>query len=237
MGTIHRVAAVVLLVAAGGCGDGLPSGEGPGPTTEADATSPQQATDPTPTVDPAATTAPEDLELAGVDFGVLDLPEGEPYEEYVLLTDDTGVVEVEVPKAWTEVETAPRRTDEAGGTEEPIPYIGAATDIDGFYRGWTASGALVANNPTADSEQSELDLLAGRTSVVQDCVNLGAWDYDDGTYTGLAEMWTGCGPSGAAQLAISTFIKGEHLLVVVQLLTDADIDAAMRVIETFGWAD
>ena len=246
MGTIHRAAIAVLLVASTGCGAGLSTGEDAGPgssaettaqagtTVPAQTTAAGQATDPTQTTAPASSIAPNDLELAGVDFGVLDLPKGEPYEEYVLLTDDTDIVEMEVPKAWSQVESAPQRLEGAGGTDEPFPHLGAAIDMKGFEQGWT-EGALLVNDPTADTEQSELDLLTERTFAERDCKKLHRWRYDDGSYTGLAQMWTGCGPSGAAHLAISAFINGDHLLVVVQLRTDADIDAAKRVIETFAW--
>jgi predicted O-methyltransferase YrrM len=51
----------------------------------------------------------------------------------------------------------------------------------------------------------------------------------------LAELWTGCATTDRAAVIISTDVDGEYLGVAVQLVTEADIDAAIRVIETFSF--
>ncbi|HMQ28341.1 MAG TPA: hypothetical protein PKA98_20295 [Acidimicrobiales bacterium] len=193
--------------------------------------------------EPAETTVTEPTEgseggvVAGVDFGVLDLPPGEPYDEYVTLVDDTDTLEVEVPAAWSDTITEPRGIAADEDFEQNAwPYVSAAVDQDEFAEGWSSPGVFTVNKITATSERTELDELDERIDLAGNCVEMSAFDYDDGSYTGLAELWQDCTSAGAAVLAISTLVEGtDHLLTVVQLLTDADIEAATRVIETFSF--
>jgi hypothetical protein len=221
---------LVMTAALAACGDGGPL---------QNAVSSTSTTVPTETSstdsDDTSGTAPEtterengtDLEVAGVDFGILDLPPGDPYDDYTELVDDTGTIRVEVPRDWSDTDTAPT------GAEQ-FPFMLAATAYDGFFSGWDSPGVFVVNQPTAQSEQAELDAQDERVDLTGTCEAMEAFDYDDGSYTGLAELWMGCGPDDAGELAISTFVGDDHLLAMVQLLTEADIDAATRIIETFS---
>jgi hypothetical protein len=159
--------------------------------------------------------------VAGVDFGLLDLPPGDPYDEFMELVDDTGTIQVDVPTAWSETDTAPRGPDEPAESDEAWPSAGASTDIDDFYdAGFGAPGVVVVNNLSAESEQGELDALDTRIDLSGNCDDGAAFDYDDGSHSGLAQLWTGCGPGGAAELAISTFAGEDHLVAILTLLSE-----------------
>lgn len=212
--------ALMVFAVLGACGDDGP-GQDAAETTTSDITGTTvEGTEPADGTDPV---------VAGVDFGMLDLPPGEAYEDYALIEDDTGSLEVEVPVEWSDVDTAPSGTDQ-------WPYLLAAAEYDGFFSGWDSPGVFVVNQLVAGSDQEELDAQDERVDLTGRCQAMESFDYDDGSYSGLAELWTGCGPEQAtAELVISTFVEDEHLLAMVQLLTDADIAAATRIIETFSF--
>ena len=101
-----RVAVILAPVVLAGCGAGNPlKNEIAGTTTAAPTTTVSSET-PGPERTDGADLAGDTV--AGVDFGFLDLPPGEPYGgEYVELVDDTGTIRVEVPEEWSDVETTP----------------------------------------------------------------------------------------------------------------------------------
>jgi hypothetical protein len=85
-------------------------------------------------------------------------------------------------------------------------------------------------------------MMNGRPNFEEENCEAEAFDYDDGTYTGLAELWTDCGSDAEAELLISLAVGEDSELGVedypgvwVRLLTDADIDAATRMIESFNF--
>ena len=59
------------------------------------------------TADTTQSAEPIGPEVAGIDFGILDLPPGDPYEGYMVVGDDTGVFELEVPEDWSFLTTEP----------------------------------------------------------------------------------------------------------------------------------
>ncbi len=68
------------------------------------------------------------------------------YSEYESVTDDTGTITVSVPVEWSERDTVPAEID-----GEEIPYIAAATSLDGFLNGYTDPGLLyIALDPSND---------------------------------------------------------------------------------------
>ena len=60
---------------------------------------------------------------------------GDEYLEYVQVTDDTGVIFVDVPAAWSDLNGAPR--------EEFGPSIVAATYVEGYFTTWDVPGVEV----------------------------------------------------------------------------------------------
>ena len=57
----------------------------------------------------------------------MDLPPGDPYENYVMVQDDTGVIQLELPEDWSWLHTE--------STWVPWPFLEARTeDPGGFLR-------------------------------------------------------------------------------------------------------
>jgi serine protease Do len=152
---------------------------------------------------------------------------GESYE-YTTVQDDTGVLIVDVPTAWSDVQTSTVALD--GGEE--LPQIIAAPSVDGYLDTYDTPGMSFAIS--ADGSTAIEDWLAS-SQFSPDCTSSGPEDYDDGLYAGSIEYWTNCGTSGAAIVVIAAAPSDGSFTVrvVAQLLTDADAEALDRIIQTF----
>ena len=182
---------------------------------------------------PGEPEAEQALVLYGIDFSaVSDLPEAEPYDDFELIEDDTAQVEVSVPTDWEDVDT---RMAERDG--EDVPGIWASTDLDALDEGYSVPGVQV-DLRTADSVQEVLDLLGSDNATDDACAASETFDYDDGLFTGTAELWTDCGEESAALLQVAAY-RGEdqYVSVEVQMLTQADVEAAARALADFNAVD
>ena len=117
-----------------------------------------------------------------------------------------------------------------------LPRISAEpVTTEGYVEGLVS----FSHDPRDDSEAEELEETAEAWELGFECEDSADFDYDDGSYTGLAQLWTDCFDKGLGHLVISTLVGEDHLLVQVFLATDADIDAdigaATRIIETFSF--
>jgi len=232
---VRAVLPVLLLVAAlAGCGDGGPFQNAVGTTattsdpvsdTTVETTAGSEETDESDLVDGNETV------VAGIDFGILDLTPGDPYDEYTELVDDTGTIMVEVPTDWSDIDTEPVEA-ESDGDAIDLPRISAEpVTTEGYVEGLVS----FSHDPRDDSEAEELEETAEAWELGFECEDSADFDYDDGSYTGLAQLWTDCFDKGLGHLVISTLVGEDHLLVQVSLATDADIGAATRIIETFSF--
>ncbi|KAA0233806.1 MAG: hypothetical protein EDR02_11990 [Actinobacteria bacterium] len=146
----------------------------------------------------------------------------------MLIEDDSEQVEVQVPTEWDDVDT---RVGEREGVE--LPGVWASTDLEAFVEGYSVPGAQV-DLRSASSHQELVDLLNNDNATAENCEGPEEFDYDDGLYSGVAELWTDCGEDGGALLQIVA-LRGssQYITVEVQMLTDPDIDAALRAVKTF----
>ncbi|MCL7451702.1 MAG: hypothetical protein M8467_01500 [Anaerolineae bacterium] len=98
-------------------------------------------------------------------------------------------------------------------------------DTPGLFFG--ASNVLVAEyDPT-----SFLDDM----NFADACLLDGRYEYDDGYYVGFYDLYTDCGDSLSSIVNIAAEPEDGSFLVWVigQLLSDADVDAFSRIIDTF----
>jgi hypothetical protein len=110
--------------------------------------------------------------------------------EMVSLVDDTGVLTMEVPATWTDIDTAPGTNDD--GT--PMPWISASTDFAAYRETFDVPGAVFLATTYTTDLQSWIDRLGQdgpcATSVIE--------PYDDGALVGLHATYSQCGATGAA---------------------------------------
>lgn len=164
-------------------------------------------------------------ELDAIDPGTT----GEAYSGYDLVYDDAGLVSLEVPVEWADRTT--------GDWEEFGRVVGtsavASVDIAGWEAGWDTPGVflgisadLAAEGYTPESFLGELDL--------PDCTFDEQVPYDDGLYVGASNIWIDCGAGGATFVDWAAMDAAGTYLMSAQftLLSDADIDAMVRGLET-----
>lgn len=158
------------------------------------------------------------------------LPQGSAYSEYALVTDNSEQLQVEVPAEWSDVDGKPLTLDD--GTRIG-PQIVASTDLATYRASYDVPGVEFA---AAGSEQGfTVPQLLDAVGPSGDCTSTGREDYDDGLYVGQIEFWEGCGGSGAQVVTIAAEPQGGEFIAIlfIQLVSDADLDALDRIIQTF----
>lgn len=170
-----------------------------------------------------------------VDFGMMledevaDDPGGATnVYEYTLITDDSGVLNVEVPTAWVDTNGSPWTRDD----EEIGVAVSAAPDRDAFLNTWTTPGVFFgASAQVTDTPTTMLDGFDFSNS----CEYEGRHDYEDPLYTGQFDLWVDCNGEGTLYLILSAEPEDQSFitLVAVQIVTDADLDALDHILDTF----
>ncbi len=151
------------------------------------------------------------------------------YDSYMTITDDSGVLTVDVPTAWA---------DTNGGAwldvddNEIGPAVSAAPNLDEFNTTWSTPGMFFsATNQLDHTIESLLDNFDFST----DCTYDGRFDYEDPLYTGKYDQWSACG--GTQNLFIVLVVEPEDAsflaMVQVQVISDADLDALDTIMNTF----
>jgi hypothetical protein len=165
-------------------------------------------------------TAGESSELLGpAESGLSGTTGIADYDEYLTLTDNDGVISVDVPAAWSDVEVASRE-------------IVAAPLLSGFYYSYDGSGGAVSVvSPPGGGPDEVLD--SGQES---NCVDTQRSDYDDGVFTGRYDTWTGCGPeqtTTVVHLALQP-VDGSDFVVraSIQMTEERDVLVAERFLNS-----
>ena len=151
------------------------------------------------------------------------------YTDYQSIVDDTGSIVIEVPSEWSDIDPTPA-TDDAGAD---IPYILAATDQQAWRDTFDVPGVLfVKLGPTDDIPATLLEFgdLSGS------CTDLGLVDYSDPVFTGQYQVWDACGgtPTAVVVLAAIPADGSYTALMLVQIVSDADLEALDRIFQTFN---
>lgn len=148
---------------------------------------------------------------------------GSSYAAYETITDDSGAIEVEVPTAWTDID---------GSAREFGPTVVASTNIDGLLGGWEDPGVLFTASTQVDGSNPDpvLDEL-----LQAECTSQGRQDYDDGLYRGKYELTTNCAGTDTGYLVLVAAPDDNAFatIVAMQLVSDADLEALDRVLESF----
>ena len=154
------------------------------------------------------------------------------YTNFVNVFDDSGVIGVRVPAAWSDLDGTP--------TAAGSPSIVAATSTEGFRGGWTAPGVWVVASRFLDTSQLDelFDSLAedyrtqcSRSSDVD--------DYSDPLYTGLSQVFGGCGGTDTRLVLVVATPEDRSFAIVVtiQVVTDRDVTVVDGIIDTFQVLD
>lgn len=151
------------------------------------------------------------------------------YVDYQSVVDDTGSIVIEIPVEWSDIDPAPA-ADDSGA---PIPYILASTDRQAWQDTFNVPGVLfIKLGPTDDIPA----LLLEYGNFTGSCTDLGLVDYSDPVFTGQYQVWDSCGgtPSAVVVLAAVPADNSYTALMLVQIVSDADLDALDRIFQTFN---
>jgi serine protease Do len=162
------------------------------------------------------------------DTGSTPTETGTAYNEYVEITDDTGTMFMSVPVQWTDIDGSAWQAD---GT-----VIGnsltAAPDIEALLGSWDSPGVFFGvTTDYTDTVDSMLDLF----DYSESCTASGREPYEDPLYTGVYDFWYDCGDANSMVLVLAAVPEDNSYvaLVLIQMLTDADLEAGDTILNTF----
>lgn len=164
------------------------------------------------------------------------------YSEYVSVTDDTGMVSVEIPAEWADIDTREWEQDWTRTSGEVFhfvaPSIAASANLGNFYNSFSESGVFFAASPRLAEIGGYIELLDGVDGwYSSDCTKEGRYDYDDPWYEGKYDFWQNCGPDNTWVLVLAARPKDNPsaylLLLEVKIVYDADLTALDQILATF----
>lgn len=152
------------------------------------------------------------------------------YADYMEVSDDTGSLYVDVPVGWTDIDGRSWVIDGA----EVGPAVAASPSLDAYYSTWTTPGLFFGASTELITYQTEEGLL-DQFSFAGVCDSSGRDFYDDGLYTGVWETFENCGGEGTSfvNVAAVDFERTFMMLVQMQVVTDADLEALDQALATF----
>jgi serine protease Do len=159
-----------------------------------------------------------------------DQPDTPGYSGYTLATDNLGLLEMEIPQEWNDIDGSPWVSD----GEEIGAAISAAPDLAGFNESYGTPGVFFGASNVLVAEyipSSFLDVVG----FSEDCALDGRYEYDYGYYVGYYDLYYDCGEPLSTIVNIAAMPEDGSFLVWVvgQLITDADVDAFSNIVDTF----
>lgn len=150
--------------------------------------------------------------------------------EFVTVTDDSGIVSVQLPDTWSEVDGSSFETEDG----QTVYDIVASTDLEAFRDNWDISGVEVSAVAAGTDPDEVLASLKELPNA--ECTLNNEGEYDDGMYVGEFSYWTDCGGIPTDYAVIVGMDEDEtHVIAVrVQMATEIDQTAVYEKIkETF----
>ena len=161
--------------------------------------------------------------------------------DYQTITDETGVLTVDVPTDWVETDTAPLTVDKATangyafalGDLTEAPWIKASPSIADLDSGYETPGLIFTALPPQSSLDETLAAFAPPTGA---CAADPIEDYSDGVYTGRFQSFTDCGGTGSMVVTVAAVPEDNSFTAVVamQIVSDTDLDVLEKVIASFS---
>ena len=150
------------------------------------------------------------------------------YDSYTTIVDDTGTLTVDVPTAWTSIDTTPITLDDGS----QLGQITASPDIEAYNTTWDVPGIFYTSVPQAGI----LDALA-TFDPGDACTDAGQTEYQDAAFLGTYQVWTNCGGTDTIYVVLAAAPlsgTGNVSVLTAQIVTDADLDALDQAFATFN---
>ncbi len=160
------------------------------------------------------------------------------YSDYMRLTDDNGAIEMEVPAEWSDYRGA-NWTDADGNVIGAA--LSASPNLDEFLGGWEVPGVFFGVSDEVARWGGYIQLLDFyREDFSSVCTYEGRVEYGDNDpiFEGAYDLFTNCGDSSNVFVVLSARPKTDPtaylVLVQIQIITDADLEALDRIFATFN---
>ncbi|NKQ37336.1 MAG: PDZ domain-containing protein [Chloroflexi bacterium] len=150
---------------------------------------------------------------------------------YRTITDDSGLLVLDVPEQWSDVDGSAWAVDgEAIGVS-----VKAAPNLNDFDNTWTTPGVFFAASASVAEQMSVNDVLDA-FDFSADCEYKGRTDYSDEVFAGVYDLWSNCGGQGSTLLTLSAQPQTQDftVLVVTRIVSDADLEALDYILNSFN---
>ncbi len=153
------------------------------------------------------------------------------YDGYETVTDDSGIITMDVPAAWLDRLGTPWAFD---GGDNVGAAVTAAVDIDGWLGGWSTPGVFFGASSSITATYT-VDSLLDYEWFGDSCTYQGREAYEDALYAGAYDVYDGCGGEDmlfvqvAAEPASGAFL----MLLQVVVVDDRDLEALDTILATF----
>ena len=149
---------------------------------------------------------------------------------YIRVNDDTGLLAVEIPEGWSDVDGRP--FEENG--EVIGPAVAASTNLAEFLGGFGTPGVLFVASRVWAQTLDERELL-DHFSLEAGCTRKErSYTYDDGLYTGTLDIYGDCqNGHGYFVLAATPADLSFIILLLVGTESEADQSTFDRIVASF----
>ena len=152
------------------------------------------------------------------------------YPEYVIVTDESEALSVEIPAEWSDIDGTIWEVD----GEELGPSLTAAPSIVDYEETWSTPGLFFTSSSSLIQEMDETGLLEF-FEFSDECTFDERVDYADDLYTGYYDVWTDCGGEGTFYIVLAATPESRDYLILLEMqaLTQADLEAVDRIFDSF----
>jgi hypothetical protein len=155
-----------------------------------------------------------------------------PYASFQKIADDSDAVSVEVPTAWSDVETGPWLYQ---GREVGV-FVAASPALDDFYAQRKTPGVFIAASRELARSTNVAELLGlERQKLAGKCKLKERKNYTDAFYRGLSDAYVTCASGQHSMLVLAVTPPDQNILILLRInrVTDADTAAVAKIFETF----
>jgi serine protease Do len=139
---------------------------------------------------------------------------------YTKITDESGALVMEVPSGWSEVDGAPWAFE----GETVGAALRASADLEAYTNTWEEPGvSFAASRILAQEYTAEEFLDHPNFDYSAQCQKDGRYEYDDGVYKGVYDLWTNCGETGTAFMTLTAMPRNQEFMTLVQLQANGQV--------------
>ena len=169
----------------------------------------------------------EEAEAEGIDQGGTTAT----YSGYTTVTDDSGLLTVDIPVEWSDIDGSAWTLD---GDVVGVS-VSAAPDLDGFNNTWTTPGIFFGASDSLIQEFGSMEEVLDILTFSESCTYGGREPYSDALYTGAYDVWEACGGEDNLFVVLASTPETRDILILVQvqIVSDADLEALDYILNTF----